>query len=291
MNTKTSAPSPWLLDKHKTRLGFERAADTYDANAVLQREIGERLQERLDLIKLQPQTVLDLGSGTGFLTEKLLRRYKKARIIGVDLAHSMVRKTRQRGNWLRKPYGVCADAARLPFQPQCADMLVSNLMLQWCNDLPGVFSEFVQVLKPGGVLMFTTFGPDTLKELRASWGKVDGYTHASRFPDMHDVGDALLQAGFRDPVMDMEVLTLTYADVRGLLRDLKGIGANNATGGRNHGLTGKARLQAFLTAYENFRNQQGLYPATYEVVYGHAWAPQLLPSRTPETFIPIRNIT
>lgn len=279
--------NPYLLDKHKTRLGFERAAATYDSNAVLQREIGARLTERLDLIKMQPEIVLDLGCGTGFVTDQMFRRYKKARVIGVDLALGMAQKTCQRGGWFRKPQAVCADAARLPFQPQCADMLVSNLMLQWCNDLPAVFNEFVQVLKPEGLLMFSTFGPDTLKELRASWGQVDGFTHASRFTDMHDVGDALLQAGFRDPVMDMEMITLTYTDVRSLLRDLKGIGANNATRGRNHGLTGKARLQAFLQAYEYFRTDDGLYPATYEVVYGHAWAPKLLPSKLPEKFIPI----
>jgi malonyl-CoA O-methyltransferase len=283
-------PNPHWLDRRKTRLGFERAADTYDANAVLQREIGERLTERLDLLLMQPQTVLDLGCGTGAISDHLLKRYKKARIIGVDLALNMVQKTRKRGGWFRKPQGVCADVASLPFQAQCADMLVSNLMLQWCNDLPAVFREFAQVLKPGGVLLFSTFGPDTLKELRASWGKVDGFTHASRFPDMHDVGDALLQAGFRDPVMDMETITLTYADVRGLLRDLKGIGANNATYGRNHGLTSKVRLQAFLQAYEYFRAEDGLYPATYEVVYGHAWAPKLLPATAPEKFIPIRNM-
>jgi malonyl-CoA O-methyltransferase len=279
--------NPYLLDKHKTRQGFERAADTYDANAVLQREIGDRLLERLDLIRMQPETVLDLGCGTGMVSEHLLKRYKKARVIGVDLAFNMVQKTRKRGGWFRKPQGVCADVASLPFQPQCADMLISNLMLQWCNDLPAVFGELVQVLKPNGLLMFSTFGPDTLKELRASWGKVDGFTHTSRFTDMHDVGDALLQAGFRDPVVDMEMITLTYADVRGLLRDLKGIGANNATYGRNHGLTGKARLQAFLQAYEYFRREDGHYPATYEVVYGHAWAPKLLPSKLPEKFIPI----
>lgn len=279
--------SPYLLDRHKTRLGFERAAATYDANAVLQREIGERLTERLDLIRMQPETVLDLGCGTGFITEHLLKRYKKARVVGVDLAYSMVQKTCKRGGWFRKPQGVCADAAHLPFRPQSADMLISSLMLQWCNDLPAVFREFVQVLKPDGLLMFASFGPDTLKELRASWSKVDGYTHGSRFVDMHDVGDALLQAGFRDPVVDMDIMTLTYADVRGLLRDLKGIGANNATQGRNHGLTGKSRMQAFVQAYEQFRQDDGSYPATYEVVYGHAWAPKLLPSPLPEKFIPI----
>lgn len=283
--------NPYLLNKRKTRQGFERAAATYDANAVLQREIGARLLERLDLIKMQPDTVLDIGCGTGMISEHLLKRYKKARVIGVDLALNMVKKTRQRGGWFRKPQGVCADAARLPFQPQCTDMLISNLMLQWCNDLPAVFSDWVQVLKPNGLLMFASFGPDTLKELRASWGQVDGFTHASHFADMHDVGDALLQAGFRDPVMDMETITLTYADVRGLLRDLKGIGANNATEGRNHGLTGKARLQAFLQAYEYFRQEGGLYPATYEVVYGHAWAPVLLPGKLPEKFIPISRST
>jgi malonyl-CoA O-methyltransferase len=284
-----SDANPYLLDKHKTRQGFERAAHTYDANAVLQREIGNRLLERLDFIKMQPETVLDLGCGTGAISEHLLKRYKKARVIGVDLAVNMVQKTRQRGGWFRKPHGVCADVNHLPFQAQCVDMLISNLMLQWCNDLPAVFGEFVQVLKPNGLLMFATFGPDTLKELRASWGSVDGFTHTSRFADMHDVGDALLQAGFRDPVVDMETITLTYTDVRGLLRDLKGIGANNATHGRNHGLTGKARLQAFLQAYEYFRQKDGLYPATYEVVYGHAWAPTLLPSKRPEKFIPIRS--
>jgi malonyl-CoA O-methyltransferase len=288
---RSNTANPYLLDKHKTRQGFERAAKTYDANALLQREIGARLLERLDLIKMQPETVLDLGCGTGMVSEHLLKRYKKARVIGVDLALNMVKKTRQRGGWFRKPQGVCADAASLPFQPQCADMLISNLMLQWCNDLPTVFGEWVQVLKPNGLLMFATFGPDTLKELRASWGQVDGFTHTSRFPDMHDVGDALLQAGFRDPVMDMEMITLTYADVRGLLRELKGIGANNATSGRNHGLTGKARLQACLQAYEYFRQEDGLYPATYEVVYGHAWAPTLLPSKLPEKFIPIMRST
>ncbi|MEB4592733.1 malonyl-ACP O-methyltransferase BioC [Candidatus Thiothrix sp. Deng01] len=279
--------SPYQLDKRKTRSGFERAASTYDANAVLQREIGGRLTERLDLVRMQPETVLDLGCGTGFVTEHLLRRYKQARVVGVDLSLGMAQKIRKRGGWFRKPQAVCADAAHLPFRPQSADMLVSNLMLQWCNDLPAVFRECVQVLKPDGLLMFSTFGPDTLKELRASWGQVDGFTHTSRFVDMHDVGDALLQAGFRDPVMDMEMVTLTYADVRGLLRDLKGIGANNATSGRNHGLTGKARLQAFLQAYESFRLADGHYPATYEVVYGHAWAPKLAPSKLPDRFIPI----
>ncbi len=287
MNIKADAQAAHLLERGKTRSGFERAAKTYDAAAFIQREIGNRLLERLDLIRLQPERILDLGCGTGAISEALLGRYKKAQVIGLDLALSMVEQTRQRGGWLRKPLGVCADVHQLPLQAASADMLISNLMLQWCNDLVPVFQEGARVVRPKGLLMFSTFGPDTLKELRASWGQVDGYTHASRFVDMHDVGDALLQAGWRDPVVDMEMITLTYPEVRGLLRDLKAIGANNATAGRNPGLTGKQRLQDFYQAYEQFRQADGLYPATYEVIYGHAWAPEIAPSQQPARYIPV----
>lgn len=282
--------NPYWLEPRKTRLGFERAASTYDASAFLQREIGNRLTGRLDWLLIEPMTVLDIGCGTGAISAELLRRYPAAQVIGVDLALGMVQQTCRHASPPADLQGICADAAALPFRPQTADLLVSSLMLQWCNDLPGVFREFVQVLKPHGALMFATFGPDTLQELRASWSQVDGYTHASRFPDMHDVADALMQAGFRDPVVDRETVTLTYRDVRELLRDLKGIGASNATAGRNRGLTGKSRLVRFLEAYAPFRQADGLYPATYEVVYGHAWAPALLPGAYPANYIPIHPV-
>lgn len=278
------------LEKRKTRLGFERAADSYDAAAVLQREVGDRLLERLAYVKMQPQRVLDIGCGTGVLTEQLLQHYKKATVLGVDLAESMARRTAQRGGWFRKPKTLSADASALPFAAASMDMLVSNLMLQWCNDLPQAFTEWGRVLRPDGLVMFATFGPDTLKELRAAWQQVDGHSHVSQFVDMHDVGDALLQAGFRDPVMDMERITLTYDAVPDLLRDLKAIGANNATAGRARGLTGKARMQAFYQAYEHFKHDDGQYPASYEVVYGHAWSPVVAPSTQPEHYIPIKAV-
>ncbi len=290
MQTKSFGAGAYALDRRKTRLGFERAADTYDASAFLQREIGNRLTERLDLVRLQPQCVADLGCGTGEITQHLRQRYPQAQVVSVDLALNMVRKTLQKNASNAQAWGICADVNHLPLPDQCMDMLVSNLMLQWCNDLPATFREFVRVLNPQGLLMFTTFGPDTLQELHASWRAVDGYTHVSQFPDMHHVGDALLSAGLRDPVVDVETITLTYRSVTDLLRDLKGIGANNATQGRNQGLTGKARLQALLAAYERFRRDDGTYPATYEVVYGHAWAPVMQASTQPERFIPIKAI-
>lgn len=277
----------YFLDPFKTRSGFDRAAKTYDQAAFIQREIGDRLVERLDYVRLEPQRVIDLGCGTGVMSQQLLNRYPQADLIGLDLALGMVNETKRQAASSRLS-GVCADVQHLPFQDECADLLISNLMLQWCNDLVPVFQECVRVLRPGGLITFTTFGPDTLYELRNSWGQVDGYTHASRFMDMHDVGDALLAAGFRDPVIDRDVITVTYPVVKGLLQDLKAIGANNATLGRNRGLTGKQRLQAFYQAYEHYRLADGLYPATYEVVFGHAWAPPIKPSPKPERFIPIR---
>lgn len=281
---------PFQLDTAKTRLGFERAVKSYDDAAFLQREVGQRLLERLELIRMQPQQVVDLGCGTGKITQALLKKYRKAHITGLDLALGMVQKTRSQGSWLRPVSGVCADVAQLPLRTSSVDMLLSNLMLQWCNDLPAVCAELARTLRPEGLLLFSTLGPDTLKELRASWGQVDGYSHTSRFIDMHDVGDALLQAGFRDPVVDMEVITLTYREVKDLLRDLKGIGANNATAGRNRGLTGKQRLRAFYQAYEHFQQADGQYPATYEVIYGHAWAPAIAPAARPERYIPIQPL-
>lgn len=277
----------YYLDPFKTRSGFDRAAKTYDQAAFIQREIGERLVERLDYVRLQPKCVLDLGCGTGAISQHLIGRYPQATVIGLDLALGMVEATKARLNYPQF-HGVCADVQQLPLQEETADLLISNLMLQWCNDLVAVFQECVRVMRPAGLFSFASFGPDTLYELRNSWSQVDGYTHASRFVDMHDVGDALLQAGFRDPVMDRDVITVTYPAVKGLLQDLKAIGANNATLGRNRGLTGKQRLQNFYQAYEHYRLPDETYPATYEVIFGHAWAPPIKPSAKPERYIPIQ---
>lgn len=260
------------IDKRQARRAFSRAADTYDQAAVLQREIGERMLERLDYVKLRPEVVLDAGCGTGVAAEALIKRYRKARILALDFALPMLQHTRRRGAWLRRPQCICGDIEHLPLPGLSVDLVFSNAVLQWSLDLNRVFSELLRVLRPGGLLMFTTFGPDTLKELRAAWSAVDGHSRVSPFTDMHDIGDALVRAGFADPVMDAEWMTLTYEAVDDLMRDLKVLGAANATSGRPRGMTGKGRFDAMRAAYEPFRTA-GRLPATYEVVYGHAWAP------------------
>ena len=265
-----------MIDKLRARRAFERAAPGYDASAVLQREIADRMLERLDYVRLKPRRVLDLGCGTGYAVDALHKRYRGAQVIALDFARPMLLQARRRGGWRRRPLCVCADMERLPLADGAADLIVSNATLQWCNDPAAAFSECLRVLSPGGLFMFTTFGPDTLKELRAAWSSVDGDTHVSPFPDMHDLGDALVRARFADPVMDMERLTLTYARVGDLMADLKGIGAHNATDGRPRGLTGPRRLAALEQAYEIYR-QDGRLPASYEVVYGHAWVPEQKP--------------
>jgi len=273
------AEQPPLIDKAQARRAFSRAARRYDEAAALQREIGARMLSRLDYVRLQPQVVLDAGTGTGEACDHLLRRYPKAQIIALDFALPMLRRAARRGRWLRRPRCLCADIERLPLADDSVDLIYSNVTLQWCNDLEGAFREFHRVLRPDGLLMFSTFGPDTLRELREAWSAVDGAVHVSPFYDMHDIGDALLRVGLADPVMDVDRMTVTYDSVDGLMRDLKLLGAHNVASGRPKGLTGRGRMQAMRAAYECFRHE-GRLPASYEVVYGHAWAPQVASTAT-----------
>jgi len=267
-----------MLDKRLLRAAFEKAAPDYDAAAVLQHEVCRRMLSRLDFVKLRPAAILDAGCGTGNVVPALRARFPQAALYALDIAAGMVRHARARVPWWQRVLGrgivpMCGDIEQLPLRGAAVDLVWSNLALQWANDPPRAFGELRRVVAPGGLLMFSTFGPDTLKELRAAYRGTDRYTHVNRFIDMHDLGDMLVHAGFADPVMDMEYITLTYADVRALMRDLKAIGAHNVTAGRRPGMTARAILAAVERNYEEFR-RAGKLPATFEVIYGHAWLPQ-----------------
>jgi len=269
----------YLIDKRQVRRAFNRAAANYDAAAVLQREVCARMLERLEYIRLQPARILDAGSGTGWGTRQLAQRYPDAQMVALDIAIGMLHISRGRSGWWQKLFGgarqaqVCADVEALPLAANSVEMAWSNLTVQWCNDLPAAFAELHRVLKADGLLMFSTFGPDTLKELRMAFDGVDRHNHLNRFTDMHDIGDMLAHSGFAEPVMEMELLTLTYDDVRSVLQDIKTIGAHNATAGRGKGLMGKHAWAGFTENYERLRSD-GKLPATFEVIYGHAWKPQ-----------------
>ncbi len=274
--------SRYQLDKQRIQQSFNQAAARYDEVAVLQREVGRRMLERMELIRLQPGRILDIGAGTGYCSQALLQRYRKAEVISADLSPEMLKIAAGRGSvwerWWQKQAFVTADMEQLPFADASVDLLFSNLTLQWCPDLKQTFSELRRVLKPDGLLMFSTFGPDTLKELRHSWQTVDDFTHVSAFADMHDIGDLVLGSQFAAPVMDTECFTLTYREVRELMQDLKILGARNATVGRQRGLSGRKRFAGMIENYEGYRCD-GVLPATYEVIYGHAWAPEYCLSR------------
>lgn len=276
-----SSPQLNALEKKLIRQSFDVAADHYDDVAVLQREVGQRIIERLDVIRLSPLQILDVGAGTGFVSRALRKQFRDAQILSLDIAPKMLQIARSKNNWLTRMVGkqkfICGDAENLPLSDNSVDGIFSNLTLQWCNDLDQAFSEFRRVLKPDGLLMFSTFGPDTLKELRESWMIADsssGDVHVNDFIDMHDIGDALLRAGFSGPVMDVEHYTLTYSDVYKLMRELKDLGAHNVAAHRKHSLTGKTRLKNMVEAYEKYRVDSSL-PATYEVIHGHTWSPAL----------------
>lgn len=270
----------FYTDKARVRAAFEKAASSYDAAAVLQREVSDRMAERLQYIKVEPAVILDAGTGTGYGAAQLRSQYPEARVVELDVAHAMLQASlnRQQQNqsflkkWLNRqqPWQVVADVERLPLADASVDMIWSNLTIQWVNIPDSVFAEFQRVLKPGGMLMFSTLGPDTLFELRDAFKGIDGATHVNEFIDMHDLGDALVRSGFAEPVMDIDRIVMTYPDVKAVMTDLKAIGAHNATQGRSRGLMGRKTWEAIGANYEQLRTN-GALPATYEVVYGHAW--------------------
>ena len=258
------------LDLLQVRRAFARAAASYEQHDVLQREVAARLFDSLDYYDGKPERVLDIGCGTARGTALLKKRWRDAQVIALDISQPMLRHARKHAGWLKPFARVCADGLALPFPDRSMDVVYSNLVMQWCDTPRDLLREFVRVLKPGGFVVASSLGPDTLNELRAAWAAADAtQAHVGRFLDLHDLGDAALAAGLKDPVLDADHISMHYPDVRTLLADLKGLGATNADVERPCGLTGKTRFKAMLDAYEAQR-REGRIPATWEVVTLHA---------------------
>ncbi|HEV8693361.1 MAG TPA: malonyl-ACP O-methyltransferase BioC [Lysobacter sp.] len=278
-----------LFDHRQVRRAFSRAAQHYDDAAALQREVGARLLDSLDYFDERaqreagngtprtPQVVLDVGCGPGHAAVEMQKRWPKAQVFALDLALPMLRETRHNaGGWRpfkQRPQALCADARALPLADASVDVLYSNLCLQWTEDLPAVFAGFRRVLKPDGLMVLSTFGPDTLWELREAFAHADNAPHVSPFASIAQFGDALIAAGFKDPVLDRDELRLNHATLADLMRELRTLGATNALTTRRRSLTGRERFARAAQAYEPLRHD-GKLPATWEVISAHAWGPQ-----------------
>ena len=266
------------IDAPRLRRAFGRAADGYETVAALQGEVASRLLEQVDAFgEKLPERVIDLGCGPGRAARVLHERWPKSHVLAVDFAMPMLRRLDVRKSWWRPAQRgvqpVCADVAALPFVDGSADLLFSSLCLQWVSDLPRALAGFRRVLRPGGLLLFSTLGPDTLAELRDAFACADAGNPFTPFAHIQQVGDAMQAAGFRDPVLHRDHFTLTYPDAPTLMRELRALGAHNARADRRRGLMGKAGMQRVFANYENLR-RDGALPSTWEVIYAQAFAPE-----------------
>ncbi|KTD46406.1 biotin synthase [Legionella quateirensis] len=277
--------------KNEISKAFSNHAEEYERAAKVQQEIGDRLFERLHYLKIAPQRILDLGCGPGSFSKELSLLYPKAQIIGLDLVPGMLALARKKQTWRRKWSLVAADMKHMPFATGMFDLVFTNQVIHWANPLAQVFREINRVMNVNGCLMFTTLGPDTFKELKMAWSGANHYAHVNQFSDMHDIGDSLMAEHFLDPVMDMELLSVHYETLPKLIAALRAQGVRNINPERNHGLTGRTAWQQFEKNYAGLIADNGKYPLTYEVVYGHAWkGEQRKTDKGIETLIPVSQI-
>ena len=280
-----------MIDARLLRKRFDRSAEGFDEADFVHSATRAGLLERLEPLLVDAKTVVDLGTGTGAAQLALSKRFKGARIIGVDLSHGMLLQARSKKPWLANFRYVQADASRLPFADASVDVVFSNLLLPWCDNPDPVFADVARVLKKGGLFAFTTLGPDSLQEIEQAWRQAgsDVAGHINRFADMHDVGDGLVKAGLGDPVLDVDRLTISYENSGKLFADLSATGARNARSDRNPTLTGKKRF----TAMQDALSETGKIALNLELIYGHCWGqgPRNDPShfRIDPAGIPIRR--
>jgi len=265
-----------LLNSRDVRRRFDRAADTFGAADFVHGVTRDGLLARLLPLCIDAKTVLDLGAATGSATAPLQKRFGGAHIVSLDLSRNMLLQRKRRRRWFARTSSVQADAQRLPFADGSFDVVFANLLLPWVNDPAAVFAEVSRVLRKGGALAFATLGPDSFKQLIRAWGHVDGHAHVNRahvhrFPDMHDIGDALVHAGLADPVLDVDRLTVKYPDAHKLFRDLTLSGSRNSLAGRHRGLLGKRQFNRLVAALSEATPGAGI-EIDLELVYGHCWS-------------------
>ncbi len=259
--------SPKLRDVQRQ---FDRAAANFDGANFVHLATFDGLVERLAPVSINPALILDLGAATGRGSRQLAKTFKKSRVISLDLSAEMLQQAKHNKPWLSRLTELQGDAMHIPLRNASVDLVFANQLLPWIGDLSLSLTEVARVLKKGGLFAFATLGPDSFKELRDAWHDDDGDAHVNHFPDMHDVGDGLVQAGLLDPVLDVDYLTVTYADNRTLYADLAACGARNALTGRRQSLTGKQRF-AGMEAHLDAGCKEGDLSLTLELVYGHAW--------------------
>ena len=285
---------PFRLDRRAVARSFDRASARYGVAGHRQSRIGAELLERLQFFRLEPRVILDLGCAAGAGAAQLRRRFPRARVIALDLAYLMARQARRRQRFWRRFECVCADGRALPLAAQSVDLVFSNLMLHWSDDPLAVFAETQRVLRPGGLMLFSTLGPDTLHELRAAWARADTLSHTSAFADMTQLASAMSHAGLSEPVMDRELTLSHHGDVRALMQELRALGATHAAVNRRRTLTGRNRLQAMIKAYEQLRTGEGI-PASWEIIYGAGFAgvrpaERALPPGDQEFAVPVSTL-
>jgi len=279
-----------MINKSLKRMIFDRAAKTYDQYAVLQHQIIDNLIDRLQFVKFDPKLIIDLGSGTSRAGQLLQRKYKKTKIINLDFSEKMLLQGQAKNKnflqWVRRKDDmyICSDFEQLPFAKNSFDMVWSSSSIQWASNIEQLLKGVLNVLKPGGLFILSTFGPETLLELNQISKQIFNKSTTSHFIDMHELGDLLLNLGFQNPVLDRENFVMTYQHPSDLFKDLKKIGATSGNMDEYKGMKGRGYLEKIIHEYSNYK-KDNLYPASYEVIYAHAWKPNNTDNLKPINFV------
>ena len=273
------------MEKYKIKIlkSFDAKSSSYDQYSFVQKEVSERMIQRLKFLKSKPLNILDIGCGTGYLSNLINQYLPNSNIVCMDFSYEMASQCKNK-NIKLKP--LVADAEYMPFKTSTFDLVISSFTLHWCQQIEKIFSDFFRILKNYGNFMFTTVGPDTLKELRNAYKLIDNYEHINTFNDMHDYGDILLSSGFHDPVMDVERLIVEYKNFNGVLQSLRKTGASTVICNESK-FTTKKSLKSLENHYKK-NNKNGLFPVTYEMIYGVAWKKGTQNSKNNKVVIPIK---